>query len=114
MVLTVPAAWMHYQTIVIVPFFALLLYTAERDGLGQWQAALLGMAYALIAYGNQWSFYTGAMMGGLTILGVSYKFYGLVLLLVVSVQAVRWNEQWSRENEQWSRENGQGRIHKGN
>jgi hypothetical protein len=85
MVLTVPAAWMHYQTIVILPFFGLLLYAAERGSVPRWRAALLGIAYALIAYGNQWSFFDGTVMGGLTVLGVSYKFYGLLLLAVVIV-----------------------------
>lgn len=98
MVLTVPAAWMHYQTIVILPFFGLLLASATSDqdgsngaegtgvdGLPRWRAALLGVAYALVAFGNQWSFFNGTIMGGLTLLGASYKFYGLVLLLAVTV-----------------------------
>jgi hypothetical protein len=85
MVLTVPAAWMHYQTIVILPMFALLLLAHARGGLPRWQAALLAAAYALIAYGNQWSFYDGTIMGLLTVLGVSYKFYGLLLLLAVVI-----------------------------
>lgn len=86
MVLMVPAAWMHYQTIVILPFFAVLLYSAaNNDGLPRWRAALLGIAYALIAYGNQWSFFNGSITGALTFLGVSYKFYGLLLLLAVVV-----------------------------
>jgi uncharacterized membrane protein len=90
MVLTVPAAWMHYQTIVIVPFFALLLYSATRaHGLPRWRAALLGVAYALIGYGNQWNFFDGTLTGHLTFLGVSYKFYGLVLLLTVVVACLR-------------------------
>ncbi len=85
MVLTVPAAWMHYQAIVILPFFALLLYSASgEDGFPRWRAALLGIAYALIAYGNPWSFYSGTIMGVLTFAGVSYKFYALVLLLTVT------------------------------
>jgi hypothetical protein len=87
MVLVVPAAWMHYQTIVVVAFLGLLLYTAEF-GMSRWMAALAGLSYALIAYGNQWSFYANKIMGGLTVLGVSYKFYGLVLLLIVIVAAL--------------------------
>jgi hypothetical protein len=94
MVLTVPAAWMHYQTITLLPFFALLLYSARgesglNDALPRWRAALLAGAYALIAYGNPWSFFNGTIMGHLTFLGVSYKFYALVLLLAVTVACLR-------------------------
>jgi hypothetical protein len=89
MILTVPAAWMHYQTIMILPFFALLLYSARYDGLPRWRAALLGIAFALISYGNQWSFFDGTILGGLTIIGISYKFYGLLLLLLVTVACLR-------------------------
>jgi hypothetical protein len=84
MVLAVPAAWMHYQTITILSFFAVLVYSA-REGLPRWQAALFGIAYALVSYGNQWSFYNTRITSGLTILGISYKFYGLLLLFVVIV-----------------------------
>jgi hypothetical protein len=79
MVLTVPAAWMHYETLLFVPFAALLLHLRDRP-VPLPRAALLALAFALIAYGNQWSFYDGTIMGALTITGVSYKFYGMLLL----------------------------------
>jgi hypothetical protein len=84
MVLVVPAAWIHYQTIVILTFAGVLLCASHR-GLPLWRAALLGGSYALISYGNQWSFYTNKVLGGLTVIGVSYKFYGMLLLLLVAV-----------------------------
>lgn len=84
MVLFVPAAWMHYQTIMVLPLAGLLLYAWEH-GLARWQAGLAGVGYALVAYGNQWSFYDSALSDALTVLGTSYKFYGLVLLTVVVV-----------------------------
>lgn len=84
MVLVVPAAWMHYQTIVILAFVSILVYAGDL-GLFRWGAALTGVAYALIAYGNQWSFYGNKTMGILTVTGISYKFYGLILLLAVVV-----------------------------
>lgn len=87
MVLFVPAAWMHYQTITLLPMFAVLLFAAT-EGLHRWQAALFGGAYALIAFGNQWSFYDSAMLDVLTVLGTSYKFYGVVLLTVVIVSCL--------------------------
>lgn len=82
MVLFVPAAWMHYATITVVAFVA-VLFEAHEQPLTRWRAALFGLAYALIAYGNQWSFYGGIVMGPLTLLGISYKFYGLLLLAAV-------------------------------
>jgi hypothetical protein len=91
MVLTVPAAWMHYETLLFVPFGALLLHLRGRL-VSLPRAALLAVSFALIAYGNQWSFYDGTIMGTLTIAGVSYKFYGMLLLggLVASELLYGW------------------------
>lgn len=47
-------------------------------------AVALGFSFGLIAYGNQWSFYSGVVTGVLTILGVSYKLYGMLLLGVLA------------------------------
>jgi hypothetical protein len=79
MILAAPAAWMHYETLLFVPFGALLLHLRERE-ISLAHAAALAAAFALIAYGNQWSFYDGTVMGVLTIAGLSYKFYGMLLL----------------------------------
>lgn len=79
MVLAVPAAWMHYETLLFVPFAALVLHLHER-WLSLPRAVALAASFALIAYGNQWSFYDGTVMGILTIAGISYKFYGMLLL----------------------------------
>lgn len=79
MVLVVPAAWMHYETLLFIPFALLLGYTAQRR-VSLPRAVALALAFALIGYGNQWSFYDGTVMGVLTIAGVSYKFYGMLLL----------------------------------
>lgn len=94
MVLVVPAAWMHYETLLVVPFGALLLHAqGQKWGIGR--VALLAASFALIAYGNQWSYYDGTVMGVLTLAGVSYKFYGMVLLggvlVVTLVRDVAWN-----------------------
>jgi hypothetical protein len=70
---------MHYETLLFVPFAALLLHLRDRQ-VSLPRAALLAISFALIAYGNQWSFYDGTIMGALTIAGVSYKFYGMLLL----------------------------------
>lgn len=79
MVLVVPAAWMHYETLLFLPFGALLQHFADRE-MSLSRAAALALSFALIGYGNQWSFYDGTVMGILTIAGVSYKFYGMLLL----------------------------------
>ncbi|MGQ9925617.1 MAG: glycosyltransferase family 87 protein [Chloroflexaceae bacterium] len=79
MVLCVPAAWMHYQTLLVLPFAAMLLYLrGRRAPLGFLLA--LGLSFALIAYGNQWSFFNGTVTGVLSLLGISYKLYGMLLL----------------------------------
>jgi uncharacterized membrane protein len=79
MVLVVPAAWMHYETLLFVPYAALLLHLRDRRiGLGR--AVALAASFGLVAYGNQWSYFDGTVMGALTVAGVSYKFYGMLLL----------------------------------
>lgn len=79
MVLAVPAAWMHYETLLVLVYCALLMHLRERQ-IALLQAALLALSFALINYGNQWSFNGTTVMGILTIAGISYKFYGMLLL----------------------------------
>ncbi len=89
-VLAVPAAWMHYQSVTILVFAAILLHGAAPLSLKS--ATALAVAYALIAYGNQWSFTENTITGGLGVLGYSYKFYGLMLLLGV-ITAEIWHDR---------------------
>ncbi len=87
MVLCVPAAWMHYETLLVIPFAALLLHLWGRQApLGYLLA--LGLSFALIAYGNQWSFFNGTVTGVLSLLGISYKLYGMLLLGALSGAAL--------------------------
>ncbi len=79
MVLAVPSAWMHYETLLILVFGVLLLHLRERS-VPLVQASLLALSFALISYGNQWSFNGTTVMGMLTIAGISYKFYGMLIL----------------------------------
>lgn len=91
MVLAVPAAWMHYATITILTLVVLVWYAAEQPfTLGK--ASLIALAFALIAYGNQWSFFNGTRNPGLPALALSYKFYGLLVLwsLVVTLLWQAW------------------------
>ncbi|MEI6776316.1 MAG: glycosyltransferase family 87 protein [Chloroflexales bacterium] len=85
-VLAVPAAWMHYETVIILVFAALLLHSDAPLPLGR--AIALVTAYALIAYGNQWSFTESAISGGIGVLGYSYKFYGQMLLLGIIIAEI--------------------------
>jgi hypothetical protein len=87
MVLVVPAAWMHYEALLFLPFGVLLLHLHDCE-VALSRAAALALSFALIAYGNQLSFYTGTVMGILTIAGVSYKFYGMLLLGAVLAATV--------------------------
>lgn len=94
MVLAVPAAWMHYETLLFMPFAALVLYFFPRT-LPLPVAVVLATSFALISYGNQWSYYTGQVMGVLTVAGVSYKAWGMLLLggVLGGVLVRAWYEQ---------------------
>lgn len=91
MVLAVPAAWMHYATITILTLVVLVWYAADQP-LTLGKAMLIALAFALIAYGNQWSFFNGTRNPGLPALALSYKFYGLLVLwsLVVTLLWQAW------------------------
>lgn len=88
MVLAVPAAWIHYQTILVIPFSVLLLHVRERR-IALSYAVIVALSFALVAYGNQWSFYDGNVHTVLTMIGTSYKFFGLLLLgLLLSYEII--------------------------
>jgi hypothetical protein len=95
MVLTVPAAWMHYETLLFLPFAALLLHAQDRR-IGLTRAALLAIGFALAGYGNQWSYFDGTVLGILTVVGVSYKFYGMLLLggVLTATLLEGWAPSW--------------------
>jgi hypothetical protein len=87
MVLAVPAAWMHYETLLVLVFAVALMHLRERDVTAP-QAAALALGFALVSYGNQWSFNGTTVMGILTVLGISYKFYGMLLLGAVMLVCI--------------------------
>jgi hypothetical protein len=96
MVLAVPAAWMHYSTITALTFIALVWYAADQP-LSRAQAALIALAFGLIGYGNQWSFFDGVRNPGLPALALSYKFYGLLALW--SLLAALLGRAWALRRE---------------
>ena len=79
MVLAVPAAWIHYETVTILAFLLLAWRAAERP-LTTGLAFAVSLAFGFIAYGNQWTFYDSSPRPGLTALWLSRELYGLVLL----------------------------------
>ena len=79
MVLAVPAAWIHYETVTILAFLLLAWRAAERP-LTAGLAFAVSLAFGFIAYGNQWTFYDSSPRPGLTALWLSRELYGLVLL----------------------------------
>jgi hypothetical protein len=86
MVLAVPAAWIHYETVTIVTFLLVVWSAAERP-LTTALGLAVSLAFGLIAYGNQWTFYDGSPRPGLTALGLSREFYGLLLLWSAALAA---------------------------
>jgi hypothetical protein len=88
MVLAVPAAWIHYETVTILTFLLLVGSATERP-LSPGLAFAIALAFGLVAYGNQWTFYDGAPRPGLTALGLSRELYGLVLLWASSLRAAQ-------------------------
>jgi hypothetical protein len=85
MVLAVPAAWMHYETLLVLVFAIVALHMRER-AVPLPRALAFALGFALVSYGNQWSFNGTTSMGILTVLGVSYKFYGMLLLGAVMLE----------------------------
>ncbi|MFM2032669.1 MAG: hypothetical protein RLZZ297_1434 [Chloroflexota bacterium] len=82
LVCAVPAAWVHYQTVLV----AVVLWLAEHlrtRRLSVCAAYVTATALAVLGFGNQWSFHSRADYGVLTTAGVSYKLYALLVLLGV-------------------------------
>lgn len=99
MVLAVPAAWMHYAAITILTFLV-VIWRAREHKVSMAQATALALAFTLIAYGNQWSFFTGTIKFGLPELALSYKFYGLITLWVTLMISLWHPGAWHELREQ--------------
>ena len=88
MVMAVPAAWIHYETVTAITFLALVASAAQRP-LSAGSAFALALAFGLVAYGNQWTFYDGGPRPGLTALLLSRELYGLALLWAMALVAAQ-------------------------
>jgi alpha-1,2-mannosyltransferase len=84
MVMAVPAAWIHYETVTILAVL-ILAWRAADAPLGTAGAFAAAAGFGLVAYGNQWSFYDGSPRPGLTTLALSRELYGLTLLWATGV-----------------------------
>lgn len=93
MLLISPNAWIHYETLLLLPLAILLSGFAERAARWEWAALLL--ALALVAYGNE-DTVAGTSIG----LVQSYKFYGVLLFWILAL-ARAW--QAPAEEQPWKR-----------
>lgn len=80
MLLAGPNAWIHYETVLLLPIAILLGVYGQRAAALDW--LLLALAVALVAFGNEDNVRE-------TTLGViqSYKFYGVLLVWVLGLRA---------------------------
>ncbi|MGI8586454.1 MAG: glycosyltransferase family 87 protein [Chloroflexia bacterium] len=104
-VMALPNAWYHYMTLLLLPL-GIAFFALEEAG-GRWWAearrplsgalAALGTGAVLLAFGTYQVVWNGINLGGPWKLGLSYKFYGSVLLLASLLwmlrQAVGQGEQ---------------------
>ncbi len=81
MLMLLPAAWIHYQVILLIPFYQAFVRSEYAPDDVAWHSLLLyGLAWLLLCYGNQWTFFDNKLHGPIWSLVLSYKFYGLLLL----------------------------------
>jgi hypothetical protein len=80
MLLILPSAWMHYEALLLIPFFQAFVLAREEAGLRWTAAACYTLAWTLLAHGNLWTFFDTTLHGPFWQLILSYKFYGLLLL----------------------------------
>jgi hypothetical protein len=107
MVVAIPVAWIHYTTLLIMVF--IMIWWHFRDRLLPFGVfGAIGMSYALIAFGNYRSFGYPEYYGFITLLMMSYKFYGIVLLTgLIFYELLRhdvaWAPGWRQDIVHWWR-----------
>ncbi len=81
MLMLLPAAWIHYQVLLLIPFYQAFVRLDRAPDRFSWHSLFCyGLAWFLLCYGNQWTFFDGMFHGPIWALILSYKFYGLLLL----------------------------------
>ncbi|MCA0355012.1 MAG: DUF2029 domain-containing protein [Chloroflexi bacterium] len=81
MLMILPSTWIHYQVLLIIPVFQLLVRVQQTKQLPSWSIfGLYGLALVSLSIGNQWTFYDRGYHGVFWALLLSYKLYGLIAL----------------------------------
>jgi hypothetical protein len=83
LLIILPAAWIHYQMLLVIPFYLLIVHVERMEGISWSRAVPLAIAWGLLCFGNQWTFYGRTLYGPFWQLILSYKLYGLILLFLV-------------------------------
>jgi hypothetical protein len=91
MLLILPSAWMHYEALLLIPFFQTFVLARDEAGGLRWPAAACyALAWMLLSHGNLWTFFDKSLHGPFWQLILSYKFYGMLLLYgAINLTAVR-------------------------
>ncbi len=81
LLIVLPAAWMHYEAILVIPLYQWLVRLERAPQSQPWSVLVLyGLGWALLAAGNQWTFFDRIYYGPIWSILMSYKLYGLLLL----------------------------------
>lgn len=77
--------WSHQAAPALVAALALLLGLSRPGSqISRWQLSLFALAYAVLAYGDRYSFFSNEAVG-LARLGASYRFIATLALLALSL-----------------------------
>jgi hypothetical protein len=83
LLLALPTVWTHYQVLLLLSFWLLIVVAREEPQRVSWSViACAGLAWMLIAFGNIWTFFDRTLYGPFWLLLLSYKFYGTLLLFI--------------------------------
>jgi hypothetical protein len=81
MLIVIPIAWIHYQTILLLPMYQLFVRLDRDPQRLRWQTlALYSLAWMLLCYGSHWAFFDQTYHGPVWGLVLSYKLYGMLFL----------------------------------
>ncbi len=93
MLLVLPAAWVHYQVLLLLPFVQLLVLARDKGAIPYRVLAVLAVSFGLLCLGNAWLFYAQEVFGRFWQLILSYKLYGLVVLWIgLALAMVFWSD----------------------
>jgi hypothetical protein len=83
LLIVMPISWIHYEALLIVPFFHLFVAAERRaQPLDRRMVFVYAAACMLLAYGNQWTFFGRIWLGPAWAFVLSYKWYGMLLLWI--------------------------------